>query len=441
MKRLFYIATLSLVLMLALFGTSDALTVTLCKGAQSLQATPSIHDGNNIVLTFSDQRVIIHDSKTPVSGQTLSSREVSLSELFLIRDHRPVSQGNGYETIYSYGRYKLGIVERPEELAGEKGVTLWPVSHSTVVASKPLLARHPDPTVQKILSLISRDKYVGYMNALANNAELPTRYSCASESVTARDTIANFFITDAGLPADTTGKFINTECASCSEGLREGFNVIAHKIGWKHPGHFYLIGAHYDSINSDRKGVATCQPAPGAADNASGVAGVLELARVFKNLNTEESIIFVAFGGEEIDLLGSREYVRTLVDSGKEASIKGFVILDMISYYKNEYGIYIEASSKTPGQLEAGEKLKQFADTYTNLSAEISWKPSGSDHMPFLNNSMPGGLLIEKECDFNTYPYLHSAQDLMTHQNPDFAVEILKIAAAMLAEAKVTFPE
>ena len=61
--------------------------------------------------------------------------------------------------------------------------------------------------------------------------------------------------------------------------------------------------------------------------------------------------------------------------------------------------------------------------------------------MPFLNNSMPGGLLIEKECDFNTYPYLHSAQDLMTHQNPDFAVEILKIAAAMLAEAKVTFPE
>jgi hypothetical protein len=441
MKRLLCTAAVVFVLLLGLFGTSHALTVTLTGGSQPPAEAFSAGGGKYIVLTFSDSRVVIHDAGAPVSGETLTSREVSLSELFLIQDHRSPSQRTGYETIYSYGRYILGAVEKPEELAGSKGVTLWPVTRSMVVTSNPILAALPDPTVQKLLNLLSRDKYTGYLNGLANNTELSTRYSCSSEALTARDIIANFFQTDAGLAAGTTEKFTNTECASCSQDVRQGFNVIARKVGWKNPEQFYLVGAHYDSINNNSAGEVTCQPAPGACDNASGVAGVLELARVFKNVDTEASIVFVAFGGEEIDLLGSREYVKKLVNSGKEAYLKGFVVLDMISYYKNDYGIYIEASSKSASQMEAGNKLKQLADTYTNLGAEISWKPASSDHVPFLNHGMPGALLIQKECDFKTYPALHSAEDVVSIQNPDFAIEVLKVTAALLAEAKVTFPQ
>jgi hypothetical protein len=439
MKRLLCAAGLFFITLFALSGISDALTVTLTRGGeQPVTGAASIKDGKYIVLTFSDNRVIIHDAGISVPGETLNSREVSLSELFLIRDHRPTQQRTGYESIYSYGLYRLGVVKKPEELAKEKKVSLWAVDHSMVVASKPPLAAHADPTVQKVLNLLNRDKYVGYMNALANNPELPTRYSCSSEAITARDIIANFFITDAGLPADTTGKFTNTECASCSQGLGEGYNVIAQKTGWKNPEQFYLVGAHYDSINGLK--TVTCNAAPGACDNASGVAGVLELARVFKNLQTEDSVVFVAFGGEEIDLLGSRAYVEGLVKDRKLANLKGFVILDMISYYKNEYGVFIEASSNSLPQMEAGLRLKQYADTYTKLAAEVFWKFANSDHVPFLVEGKSGGLLIQKECEPTAYTPLHSAQDLVTIQKPDFAMEVLKVTAAMLAEAKVTFP-
>ena len=334
MKRfLLTTANLCFLLLFALAGTSHALTVTLAKGTALRSGASATKKSTYIVLTFSDNRVIIHDSRTPVAGKTLSTREVSLAELFLIRDHRPISQRSGYDTIYTYGLYKLGIVERPQELAATKHVTLWPISQSMVVTSQPVLKIQPDPTVQKAMKLLSRTKYLEYMEALAKNRELPTRYSCATEVLTARDAIVKIFKTDADLVADATKKFINVGCTSCSENLHNGFNVIAEKIGWKNPEQFYLVGAHYDSINNNNEGDVTCEKAPGACDNASGVAGVLELARVFKDLDTETSVIFVAFGGEEIGFLGSEAYVDNLVKSGKKANLKGFVILDMISYY------------------------------------------------------------------------------------------------------------
>lgn len=442
MKRLLLTVNLCFLLLFALPGTSHALTVTLAKGTPLQFGASAIENSNYIVLTFSNNRVIIHDTSTPVAGKTLSSREVSLAELFLIRDHRPISQRTGYSTIYSYGLYKLGIVERPQELAATKHVTLWPISQSMVVTSKPALQIQPDPTVQKAMKLLSRTKYLEYMEALAKNRELPTRYSCATEALTARDAIVKIFKTDTNLVADATKKFINVGCTSCSENLHNGFNVIAEKIGWKYPKQFYLVGAHYDSINNDNEGGVTCEKAPGACDNASGVAGVLELARVFNDLDTESSVIFVAFGGEEIGFLGSEAYVDNLVKSGKKANLKGFVILDMISYYKNDRGIYIEASDKSKAQTDAGIRLKEYADAYTTLKfTEIYWKPANSDHVPFLDEGITGGLLIQKECESSTYPYLHSAEDVITLQKPDFAIEVLKVAFALLAESKISFQE
>ena len=78
-------------------------------------------------------------------------------------------------------------------------------------------------------------------------------------------------------------------------------NVVATKEAThKSTNQLILVGAHHDSVDG----------APGANDDASGTATVLELARVFANAPTDTDIRFVTFGAEENGLLGSYEFVK-----------------------------------------------------------------------------------------------------------------------------------
>jgi hypothetical protein len=79
-------------------------------------------------------------------------------------------------------------------------------------------------------------------------------------------------------------------------------------------GQALVISAHYDHLGfgwPDSRAGAKGQLYPGADDNASGVAVILELARQMANARPERSVIFASFAGEEEGLLGSRHYVRT----------------------------------------------------------------------------------------------------------------------------------
>ncbi|UCC30414.1 MAG: M28 family peptidase [Phycisphaerales bacterium] len=72
------------------------------------------------------------------------------------------------------------------------------------------------------------------------------------------------------------------------------YNVVGTMTGTTYPGQGYVIGAHYDSVDN-----------PGADDNASGVALVLEAARVLSAYESDYTIRFVAFDREEDGLIGS----------------------------------------------------------------------------------------------------------------------------------------
>jgi len=104
-------------------------------------------------------------------------------------------------------------------------------------------------------------------------------------------------------------------------------NIIArpHSIPTKESKAILVIGAHYDSCFN-----------PGADDNASGVAGIMELARLLKNVDFDTQIQFVAFTNEEppfflTDNMGSLVFVRKLKSDGLK--IKAAIILEMIGYY------------------------------------------------------------------------------------------------------------
>jgi Zn-dependent M28 family amino/carboxypeptidase len=99
-------------------------------------------------------------------------------------------------------------------------------------------------------------------------------------------------------------------------------NLITQKTGSRNPEQIIIVGAHYDTVTGS----------PGADDNASGVAGLLELARLWGG--GHKTVRFVAFTLEEppfykTDLMGSRVYAESV----KCENITAMICLEMLGYY------------------------------------------------------------------------------------------------------------
>jgi Zn-dependent M28 family amino/carboxypeptidase len=119
-------------------------------------------------------------------------------------------------------------------------------------------------------------------------------------------------------------------------------NLDSELRGRTTPGEIVVVGAHYDSVRG----------CPGANDNASGVAAMLELARRFQGRRLVRTLRFVAFVNEEPPFfmsegMGSVLYAKAARARGDE--IVGMMSLETIGYYSDEKG-----SQQYPGGLDAG---------------------------------------------------------------------------------------
>lgn len=109
------------------------------------------------------------------------------------------------------------------------------------------------------------------------------------------------------------------------------YNIIVETRGTHRPEDILVIGAHYDTVRTT----------PGADDNASGVAGLLALAREFANAKPALSVRFAAFCLEEPPAyrtgnMGSYQYARSLHE-GRER-VAGMICLEMIGYFCDRAG-------------------------------------------------------------------------------------------------------
>src|SRR5205807_10227757 len=159
-------------------------------------------------------------------------------------------------------------------------------------------------------------------------------------------------------------------------------NVLAYLPG--KTDEYVIIGAHYDHLGrGDSHSLAPSQIGqihPGADDNASGTAGVLELARVFAPLKgqLQRGILFANFAGEELGLLGSAAWVKnpTLALDKAVAMLN----MDMIGRIKDEK-VYI-------GGLGTGTTFQSILDqTESNTTFKYENSPGGyssSDHTSFV---------------------------------------------------------
>ena len=112
-------------------------------------------------------------------------------------------------------------------------------------------------------------------------------------------------------------------------------NVVAIKRGTKNPNRFIIMSGDIDSRVSDPNDYTS--DSPGANDNASGMAGTIEAARVLSKYTFENSIIFVGLSGEEQGLFGGKGLAAYA--KGKEWDIVGVLNNDMIGNIKGVNGV------------------------------------------------------------------------------------------------------
>jgi len=215
-------------------------------------------------------------------------------------------------------------------------------------------------------------------------------------------------------------------------------NLIAEVKRIKTWGRVLLIGAHYDTVTVT----------PGADDNASGIAGLLELARLLRNHSFEKTVQFVAFALEEppffkTKLMGSYVYARSLKE--KNITLDGMLCLEMTGYFSEEResqhfplpffkwfypdkGNFIALVSN----LQSKRFLLKVKDAFkrgTNLPLEsistFSIVPGVdfSDHWSFWKFDYPA--LMVTDTGFYRNPNYHSIGDTPETLNYEYMAEVV----------------
>jgi len=212
-------------------------------------------------------------------------------------------------------------------------------------------------------------------------------------------------------------------------------NVIATLKGSTDPDRIYVVSGHYDSMCTSPTN-ATCD-APGANDDASGTAAVIELARVMSKRKFDATIVFMAVPGEEQGLLGAAYYAEEA--KKKAMNIEAMFTNDIIggvtthknSQFRNRIRVFAEGvpSDETPQQAgtrrsvggendsparQLGRYVKEQTARYMKtFSAWVIYRRDrygrGGDHIPFLERGFAAVRFTEPDED-----YTHQHQNVRT---------------------------
>lgn len=245
-------------------------------------------------------------------------------------------------------------------------------------------------------------------------------------------------------------KEISTDCGDCLVVEKQSFeqaksaripeptvltNVLATLKGTSDPERIYVVSGHYDSMCSSPTD-GKCD-APGANDDASGTAAVIELARVMSKRRFDATIVFMAVAGEEQGLLGAAYYAEQAKQ--KSANIQAMFTNDIIggvttqknSPHRNRVRVFSEGvpSNETEQQANTrrsvgGENdsssrqlarfIKEQSDRYlTNFKVWMIYRRDrfgrGGDHIPFLERGFAAVRFTEADEDFT-----HQHQNIRT---------------------------
>jgi len=205
-----------------------------------------------------------------------------------------------------------------------------------------------------------------------------------------------------------------------------GRNVYGVQLGSLYPNKKYIICAHYDDMPSGTT-------APGADDNGSGTAAVIEAARILTQYDSKYTIIYALWDEEEQGLVGSAYYAQQASLAGD--SIMGVINMDMIAW-DNDNDSVGEIHIRNYGNSNSLKDMMVQINTTYSLGVTpsiINPGTTASDQASFWNNGYGALLLIEEYYggDFNNY--YHSVNDLIQYFNQPYYLKMSRLSIGTVA--------
>ena len=251
-----------------------------------------------------------------------------------------------------------------------------------------------DPRIREMLDQVSMDSLQATVQHLQ---DYQSRMWNSTNAFNVSDWIAGK-MTALGLEVEQQPFYANTWYGSGQAAP----NVIGIQRGTVYPNTYVVCGSHFDSFSYS----GNC---PGADDNATGVASVLESARILTQYEFEYSIIYCAFGCEEMGLYGSEAYASRCQQQG----------MDIIGYFNNDMNGYLWGDQIHIHCIYPNS-VAPIGDYYMNIGSiyfpemPVEHKNldyGDSDHTSFNNHGYMGIYPFE-DIDHDS-PYIHTSNDLI----------------------------
>jgi len=210
-----------------------------------------------------------------------------------------------------------------------------------------------------------------------------------------------------------------------------GRNVYGKQTGTEYPDQHYIICAHYDSMPDSSL-------SPGADDNASGTAAVLEAARILKNYSTKYSIIYALWDEEEQGLIGALNYAHRAQNNNE--NIVGVINMDMLGWDSNNDGRFWINVRDTANSVHLSDRMVQIHANYNiGLSPQVLNPGSGSDNLAFWWFGFPA-IGVEEMYGEDWNDHYHLTSDRIEYFNQNYFHNLSKLVigtTASLADVSV----
>ncbi len=276
-----------------------------------------------------------------------------------------------------------------------------------------------DDNISDMVAAVSESGYQGYIQQLQNYL---TRYSSTDNYDTAASWVETTF---EGFGLDAELQYFDMGSYNCE-------NVIAEMPGQVDSTKIVIVCGHLDSTSPQ-----STTNAPGADDNASGSAVVVEAARIMSGYTFENTVRFICFGGEEQGLYGSAFYADEAGAAGED--IIAVINLDMVLYGPPGQDIcWVPYNTASTGLALAFDAI---CDTYVpalDVLTEYSPGTTYSDHSSFWNQGYAAILGIEQEVFSN--PYYHQTTDILANYMSYFPFGTNCTKGAIAAAAYLAVP-
>ena len=276
----------------------------------------------------------------------------------------------------------------------------------------------PDAAVGQMVADVAKDRLA---ETTAGLASVRTRFSPTSGCHAAGTSIYNY-LSRLGLAVEYD-VFRYTSPRVVGGG--EGRNVVATLPGIGGSEGILLVGAHYDSFSTNE-----FRTAPGADDNASGTAAVLEIARILSQHRFTRTIRFVAFDAEEMGTFGS-EHLAAAAKSRRDA-IVAMLNLDMVGFKRGKKSALAVVPERADEWL--ADRFIQEANRYgipIRVVKRVNARWARSNQLSFRAAGYPALAVSEDTPDDN--PHYHHPSDTADTLDMDFLTAATRATLATLA--------